>query len=80
MLMVVAWVSRWLGFVGLYLWLWVGVAVVVGCGDGVVVGFGMILGSAFCYWMDFVVLMWWVWFWMLCGGLGVPGGSGGLWG
>ena len=47
MLMVVAWVSRWLGFMGLYLWLWVGVAVVVGCGDGVVVGFGMILGSAF---------------------------------
>ena len=70
MLMVVVWVSRWLGFVGLYLWLWVGVAVVVGCGDGVVVGFGMILGSAF--WLldgfcgvDVVGLvldvMWWSW-------------------
>ena len=48
MLMATAWVDQWLGFVGQLQWLWVSVVVVVGCGgDGVVAGFGMILGSGF---------------------------------
>ena len=70
MLMVVAWVSRWLGFVGLLLWLWVRVAIVVGCGSGVVARFRMILGDAFWLWDGFcgvdvvglvLDVMWWSW-------------------
>ena len=53
LLMAVAWVSQWLCFIGLLLWLWVGVVVVVGCGNGVVIGFGMILGGAFWLWDGF---------------------------
>ena len=48
MLMAIAWVDQWLGFVGRLQWLWVRVVVFVHCGgDGVVAEFGMILGSGF---------------------------------